>query len=157
MCNCFISYTRYATDWTFSPQTNHNQSYDYFFCSFSKLSMKRFFFLFLFFSSCILLFFNNSVATYFFFISSLSKYIGTSQGYALFLVHNLSPIEPLLPLHLCKNSLSLSALGCCAPHIVIRLLVFWSNSSGSIFVQLMIPIHILQCSRIDGRNNIPSI
>ena len=50
-----------------------------------------------------------------------------------------SPIRPLPPSHLCKYSLSTSALGCYVPYIVISFLVFRSRSSSSIFIQLMIP------------------
>ena len=50
-----------------------------------------------------------------------------------------SPIRPLPPSHLCKYSLSTSALGCCALYIVISFLIFRSSCSSSIFVQLMIP------------------
>ena len=49
------------------------------------------------------------------------------------------PIKPLLHSHLCKYSLSTSALGCCALYIVISFLVFQCIPASSIVVQLMIP------------------
>ena len=60
-----------------------------------------------------------------------------SQGYWLLFVH--IPIRGLPPPHFCKYSLSTSTLGCFASYIVTSFLAFRSNSSSSIFTQLIIP------------------
>ena len=97
------------------------------------------FFMYFFFTGSILIVFNDSVAAFNIFSFEVLGYFSRLCTYTYTHFSTLITVRPPHPLHLCKYSLSTSALGWCVPHIVISFLVSQSSSSSSIFVQRIIP------------------